>query len=153
MATVKKGDRVRIVYTGTLEDGTVFDSCHESAEHSSDCSCSAGPRELTVGKGEFLPQIEEALVGMTTGEKKSITIPAGQALGEYDEENIISIPRHDLPDNIEPALGGHILLVNEKDEELEALIVGINDEGITLDCNHPLAGEDLTFEFELVEIL
>jgi peptidylprolyl isomerase len=154
MATVKKGDRVRIVYTGTLTDGTVFDSSHESAEcGSDDCGCAAGPRELTVGNGEFLPQIEEALVGMAAGEKKSVTIPAGQALGEYDEENVITIPRRDLPDDIKPELGDHIVLVNENDEELEALILEFNDESITLDCNHPLAGEDLTFKFELIEIL
>jgi peptidylprolyl isomerase len=154
MATVKKGDRVRIVYTGTLKDGTVFDSTHGSSGcDSGDCGCTAGPRELTVGNGEFLPQIEEALVGMKTGDEKSVIIPAGHAMGEYDEEKVISIPLSELPEDVKPAAGDQIVLVNENDEELDALVVEVDDESITLDCNHPLAGEDLTFQFKLVEIL
>ncbi|HET6421701.1 MAG TPA: peptidylprolyl isomerase [Geobacteraceae bacterium] len=154
MAQVKKGDRVKIVYTGTLQDGTVFDSTHESGEcGSEDCGCAAGPMELVVGDGEFLPRIEEELVGMSPGEKKTVTIQAEEALGEYDEENVFSIQRTDLPSDLKPEVGDQIVLINEENEQLPVTVVEVTDESITFDSNHPLAGEDLTFDFELVEIL
>jgi peptidylprolyl isomerase len=154
MAQAKKGDRVRIVYTGTLQDGTVFDSTHESEKcGSDDCGCAEGPIELVVGDGEFLPRIEEELIGMAPGEKKTITIPAEDALGEYDEENVFAIPRGNLPADLKPEAGDQIVLINEENEELPVTVVEVTEESITFDSNHPLAGEDLTFDFELVEIL
>lgn len=155
MAQVKKGDRVKIIYTGTLQDGTVFDSTHESGGCGSDnCGCGEeGPRELIVGEGEFLPRIEEELVGMAPGEKKTIIIPAEDALGEYDEENVFAIPRGDLPADLKPEVGDQIVLINQDNEELPVTVVEIGEDSITFDSNHPLAGEDLTFEFEVVEIL
>lgn len=154
MATAKKGDRVKINYTGTIQDGTVFDSTLENEECSSgDCGCGSGPKELLIGEGSFLLPIEEALVGMKPGEKKSIVIPAEDAFGEYDEERVFSIPRSDLPDDLNPEVGDEIVLVNEEEEELAVVVMEMNDEEITFDSNHPLAGEDLSFEFELVEIL
>lgn len=155
MAKVKKGDRVKIVYTGTLQDGTVFDSTHESGGCSSEeCGCgAAGPMELVVGDGEFLPRIEEELIGMAPGEKKTVTIAAEDALGEYDEENVFAIARGDLPADLKPEVGDQIVLVNEENEQLPVTVVEVGDESITFDSNHPLAGEDLTFEVELVEIL
>ncbi|MDD2337153.1 MAG: FKBP-type peptidyl-prolyl cis-trans isomerase [Geobacteraceae bacterium] len=172
MAQAKNGDKVRIDYTGMLEDGTVFDSTRESEDcesedcesencESEDCGCGCGnehgsehgPRELVIGKGEFLPAIEEALIGMSTGEKKKVIIPADDAFGEYDEERVFSIPRSDLPEDMKPEVGDEIVLVNENDEELAVLVVEVSDEEINFDANHPLAGEDVTFEIELVEIL
>jgi peptidylprolyl isomerase len=154
MAQAKKGDRVRIVYTGTLQDGTVFDSTHESEKcGSDDCGCAEGPIELVVGDGEFLPRIEEELISMAPGEKKTITIPAEDALGEYDEENVFAIPRGNLPADLKPEAGDQIVLINEENEELPVTVVEVTEESITFDSNHPLAGEDLTFDFELVEIL
>ncbi|MRR07265.1 MAG: peptidylprolyl isomerase [Deltaproteobacteria bacterium] len=162
MAQAKNGDKVRIDYTGMLEDGTVFDSTRESEEcesgeacDSEDCGCGDehGPRELIIGKGEFLPAIEEALIGMSVGEKKKIIIPADDAFGEYDEERVFSIPRSDLPEDLNPEVGDEIVLVNENDEELAVLVVEVSDEEINFDANHPLAGEDVTFEIELVEIV
>ncbi len=154
MTQVKKGDRVRIAYTGALQDGTVFDSTHESGECASeDCGCAEGPMELVVGEGQFLPRIEEELVGMSPGEKKTVTIAAEDALGEYDEENVFSIPRTDLPTDLNPEVGDQIALINEENEELPVTVVEVSEESITFDSNHPLAGEDLTFEFQLIEIL
>lgn len=175
MAQAKNGDKVRIDYTGMLEDGTIFDSTRESDDcesdgcesdgcesescESDDCGCGGdhgsehGPRELVIGKGEFLPAIEEALIGMSTGEKKKVIIPAEDAFGEYDEERVFTIPRSDLPEDLKPEVGDEIVLVNENDEELAVLVVEISDEEINFDANHPLAGEDVTFEIELVEIL
>lgn len=154
MTQAKKGDRVRLHYVGTLEDGSIFDSTYESGEcDSDDCGCESGPREVVIGDGEFLPLIEEALVGMVAGEKKSIIVPAADAMGEYDEENVFTIPRSDLPEDLKPDVGDQIVLYNEEDEELPVIVVETGDENITFDANHPLAGEDLTFEFELVEIM
>jgi len=171
MAQAKNGDKVKINYTGMLEDGTIFDSTFESEDgesegcdsegcesescDSDDCGCGSehGPRELVIGKGEFLPAIEEALVGMTAGEKKKVIIPAEDAFGEYDEERVFSIPRSDLPEDLKPEVGDEIVLVNENDEELAVLVVEVSDDEINFDANHPLAGEDVTFEIELVEIL
>jgi peptidylprolyl isomerase len=170
MAQAKNGDKVRIDYTGMLEDGTVFDSTRESEDCESedcktddckteDCGCGCegegehGPRELVIGKGEFLPAIEEALIGMSVGEKKKVIVPADDAFGEYDEERVFTIPRSDLPEDLKPEVGDEIVLVNENDEELAVLVVEVSDEEINFDANHPLAGEDVTFEIELVEIV
>lgn len=154
MKQAKQGDRVRIDYTGTLQDGTVFDSTREGMEcDSEECGCGGGPRELIIGEGEFMAAVEEALIGMKPGEKKNITLPAEDAFGEYDLERVFTIPRSDLPDDLKPEVGDEIVLVNEQDEELGVVVVEVNDEEITFDSNHPLAGEEVSYEFELVEIL
>lgn len=166
MAQAKKGDRVLIDYTGTLEDGTVFDSTLESLDCSSDdcdtdehdagdcgCGCDSGPREITIGQVELFPQVDEALVGMAPGEKKTFTIPVADAFGEYDEEKVFSVPRSDLPEGLTPEVGDELILTNEDDEELGVAVVEVTDESITFDSNHPLAGEDLIFEIQLLEIL
>jgi peptidylprolyl isomerase len=168
MALAKKGDKVRIDYTGTLEDGTVFDSTTEKMEcdndecdtdecDSDDCGCGcgdeAGPIELTVGAAELFPQIDELLIGMAPGEKKSVTILADDAFGEYDKEKVFSVPLSDLPEGMEPVEGEELVLSNEDDEELGVVVVEVTDDSVTFDSNHPLAGEDLTFEVHLLEIL
>ncbi|BCS55312.1 peptidylprolyl isomerase [Geobacter sp. SVR] len=163
MAQAKKGDKVRINYTGTLEDGTVFDSTLEDQEceteecESEDCGCGCGeetgPMELTIGGGEFFTQIEEALVGMAPGEKKSVTIPAKDAFGEYDTEKVFNVPRSDMPEDLKPEVGDELTISNEDDEEFEVTVVEVQEDSVTFDTNHPLAGEDLTFEIELLEII
>lgn len=154
MAQARKGDTVKINYTGMLEDGTVFDSTHEQGEcDSGDCGCGGGPKQLTLGEGEFLTPLEDALVGMAVGETKKVIIPAEDAFGEYDLEKVFSVPRSDLPEDLKPEIDDEIVLVNEEEEELAVIVVEVNDEEITFDANHPLAGEDVTFEMELVEIL
>ncbi|AJE02253.1 FKBP-type peptidyl-prolyl cis-trans isomerase [Geobacter pickeringii] len=161
MAGAKKGDKVTIDFTGTLEDGTVFDSTLEHDECETDdcceddeCGCGeTGPMELVIGEGEFFEQIEEALVGMAPGDKKTITIPAVDAFGDYDEEKVFSVAREQVPEDIEPHVGQELELTGEDDETMVVTVVAVNDEFITLDANHPLAGEDVTYEFQLVEIL
>jgi len=166
MALAEKGNRVRIDYTGKLEDGTVFDSTLESDDCGHDdcdtevcddeecgCGCESGPMELTIGGGDFFPQIEEALVGMAPGEKKSVTIPAEEAFGEYDETKVFTVPRSDMPEDLKPEIGDQLVLSNDDDEEMGVTVTGVSDDSVTFDANHPLAGEDLTFELQLVEIL
>lgn len=169
MAQAKNGDKVRINYIGTLEDGTVFDStledgeldneCCDTDECGDDCGCEddcgcgdTGPMELTIGAGEFFPQIEEALIGMSIGEKKSVVVPAADAFGEYDTEKVFNVPRSDMPEDLKPEVGDELTLTNEDDEEVEVTVVEVQEDSVTFDTNHPLAGEDLTFEIELLEI-
>ena len=159
MAHVKQGDRVKINFTGRLEDGTIFDTTVEEADCSSDgcasddCGCETGPMELTIGSESFFPQIETALVGMAPGEKKTIVIPAEDAFGDYDEENIIILGRDQFADDLVPEVDMDLELNGEDGESIVGTVVEITDENVTLDANHPLAGEDLHFDLELVAIL
>jgi len=159
MAKVKQGDRVRINFTGKLEDGTIFDTtletegCSSDGCSSDDCGCETGPMEITIGSESFFPQIETALVGMAVGEKKSIVIPAEEAFGEYDEENVISIARDQFPADLVPEVEMDLELGGEDGESIVGTVVEVTDTEVTLDANHPLAGEDLHFDLELVEIL
>ncbi len=170
MAIAKKGDSVLFNYTGTLEDGTVFDSTFEeegSSEEcdvegcdsgecdSDDCGCGheTGPMKIVIGSGEFFPQIEEALAGMSKGEKKTVLIPAAEAFGEFDDSKLFTVPVADLPEDFEAEEGDELILSGEDDEEMGVTVVEKTAEEITFDANHPLAGNDLTFELELVEIL
>ncbi|MDX9708813.1 MAG: peptidylprolyl isomerase [Trichloromonas sp.] len=163
MAQAKKGDRVTINFIGTLEDGTVFDTTFPDPEAAcstddcglDDCGCcdESGPMELVIGEDDFFTQIEEALVGMAPGEKKTVKIPAEDAFGEYDEDKVFTVPRSEIPDDIYPEVGQELELTGEDDEVIEVTVVEVDDEHITLDANHPLAGEDLSYEVELYEIL
>ena len=165
---VKPGDRVKINFSGTLADGTLFDTTYKTEEcadddcgcdddncSDDDCGCGseAGPMELEVGAEQFFPQIEEALLGMSTGDKKTLTILAADAFGAYDVEMITTVPRSQFPAEITPMIGDDLELVNEEDEGMIVTVIELDDVEVTLDANHPLAGEDLTFEVELVEIL
>lgn len=170
MAQAKQGDKVRIDFTGRLEDGTVFDSTleEECAPHEcgpdgcdddctdDDCGCGghhAGPMELVIGEGTLFNQIDDALIGMSPGEKKSVVIPAVDAFGEYDQEKVFTVPRSDMPADLQPEVGDELILTNEDDEELGVAVVEVAADSVTFDSNHPLAGEDLTFEVTLLEIL
>ncbi len=170
MAQVKEGDMVRIDLVGTLDDGTVFqstlssiscddDDCGDddccSSGHGDDegCGCAPGPIDIHLGKGDIFPQIEAALIGMAPGETRTVTVPAAEAFGEYDEDNVVIIPRAQLPDDLTPEVGEELVLTGEDDEQFGVTVLEVTDEGITFDSNHPLAGEDLTFEITLREIV
>lgn len=165
MKKTKSGDKVLFNYVGKLEDGTVFDSTFESDCSDDDCSsdeCSdddcgcghaSGPMELVIGGGEFFPAVEAALTDMVPGEKKSIVIPAAEAFGEFDADRVFTVAASDLPEDFDAVVGDELILSGDDDEELGVTVVEITAEEITFDANHPLAGQDLTFELELVEIL
>lgn len=165
MSTAKKGDSVLFNYTGKLEDGTVFDSTYEDSCSSDDCSsgdCSTddcgcghetGPMKIVLGAGEFFPQIEEALIGMSKGEKRSIIVPSADAFGEFDESKLFTVAVTDLPADFDAEVGDELILSGDDDEELGVTVIEKNAEEITFDANHPLAGNDLSFDLELVEIL
>jgi len=155
MAVAKKGDKVRINYTGKLEDGTVFDTTleEEGCCEDDECGCEAGPLELTIGEEEFFPQIEDGLIGMAPGESKTVVIPAEEAFGEYDEDEVFTISKDQLEGDFVPEVGMELELTGDDDEPVAVTVVEVSEETITVDANHPLAGEDITYTFELVEIL
>lgn len=136
----KNGDTLRVHYTGTLDDGTEFDSSRERE-----------PLEFTLGEGSLIPGFEKAVTGKEAGETVKVTIPAEDAYGEHLEELVIEVERGQVPAHITPEVGLMLQLTTE-DGEMDVLITEVNDEVITLDANHPLAGENLTFEIEILEI-
>ncbi len=155
MAQAQHGDKVKFHYSATLEDGTVFDSTYEDFCEDEECGCEGepGPMELTIGSGEFFPEIEQALVGMAVGEKKKVMIPSADAFGDYDQEKVFTAKRSEIPEDLQPEVGDAYTLANDNDEEVDVTVVEVTSDSVTFDSNHPLAGEDLSFEIELVEII
>ncbi len=141
MANVQEGSQVQVHYTGTLEDGTVFDSSRERE-----------PLEFVQGGGMLLPAFETAAEGMVVGETKTFKIPAAEAYGEYNQELVVQVPIEQLPEDIEPIVGMQ-LQVGKSDEEMTVVtITEVSETQVLLDANHPLAGEELTFEIEILAI-
>lgn len=141
MPKVKDGDTVKVHYTGKLKDGSVFDT---SAERE--------PLEFKLGEGQLIPGFEKAVVGLDVGESTEVDIPSNEAYGEAREDLIISVPKDQLPDDVEPQVGMQ-LQVNQPDgQPVPVRITEVGDTELKLDANHPLAGKDLSFEIELVEI-
>jgi peptidylprolyl isomerase len=142
MAQAKQGDKVRVHYTGTFDDGTVFDT-----------SADRGPLEFTVGSGQVIQGFDRALIDMEPGQKKTVNIPVEEAYGPRIEDLVAEIGRDRLPANIELEVGQQLQLSLAEGEEAIVLVVDLSETTVTLDANHPMAGFDLTFELELVEIL
>ena len=141
MSEAKNGDKVKIHYTGTLEDGTTFDS-----------SEGRDPLEFEIGSGQVIVGFDEAVIGMSAGESKSVTIPVEKAYGQRNEELIMSAPRDQVPPDITPEVGQKLQMGGPNGELIVVEVVDVTDEAITLDANPPLAGKDLNFDIELVEI-
>ena len=141
MAQVKQGDTVRVHYKGTLKDGSEFDN-----------SSGNDPIEFTVGEGRVIPGFEKAVVGMTAGESKAITIPVDEAYGQSSDELILTVERDTIPPDLDAVVGDDLVLEQE-DREIHVRVIEVNEEHVTLDANHPLVGEDLIFEIELVEVV
>lgn len=150
MAQAKKGDRVKVHYTGRLDDGTVFDSS-ECADD--DCGCSSGPLEFTIGNDEVIPGFEAGVVGLSTGESRTIHIEVEDAYGERIEEMVAEVPRGDLPPEIKPEVGNQLEVTQDDGQVFQVVITEVTDQSITIDANHPLAGQALNFDLKLVEIL
>lgn len=141
MTQVKTGDTVRIHYTGTLEDGATFDS-----------SDGRDPLEFEVGSGQIIPGLDEALPGMEVGEKKTVAVPCAQAYGEPDPSARQSVPRDQIPEDIPVDPGTRLQMQTPQGQVVPVTVIEATDAEVTLDANHPLAGKDLTFDIELVEI-
>lgn len=141
MTEVKSGDTVHIHYTGTLTDGTVFDS-----------SDGRDPLKFEVGSGQIIPGLDTAMPGMTVGEKKVVEVPADQAYGPVDPNARQQVPREGIPADIPLDLGTQLQVQTENGEVLPVTVLEVTEEHVTLDANHALAGKDLTFDIELVAI-
>ena len=140
MAATKKGDNVKVHYTGKLDDGTVFDS-----------SKGGEPLAFAIGTGQVIPGFDEGVVGMKVGESKTLHIPVEKAYGERKDELIIQAPIEQVPPDLNPELGMRLEMGGVNGEILRVVVAEITETHITLDANPPLAGKDLTFEIELVE--
>lgn len=141
MTQAKNGDTVKIHYTGTLSDGTVFDS-----------SEGRDPLSFTIGSGQVIPGFEEAVTGMAVDEKKNVTIPSEKAYGPRNDELLINVPRDQVPPDIDPEEGQRLQMQGPQNQPIMVVITEVTEEHIILDANPPLAGKDLTFDIELVEI-
>ncbi|WP_441000254.1 FKBP-type peptidyl-prolyl cis-trans isomerase [Fodinibius sp. SL11] len=144
MSKVKDGDTVKVHYTGTLtEDGTVFDSSEDRE-----------PLEFTLGEGKLIPGFEKAVVGMKEGDDTTVEIESGDAYGQRREDLELEVAKSDLPDNIDPQVGMQLQMQQQENgQAIPVQITAVEDEVVKLDANHPLAGKDLTFDIELVEIV
>ena len=134
------GSRVKVHYTGKLDDGSVFDS-----------SLKREPLEFKLGSGQVIPGFEEAVLSMQVGETKTVTIPADQAYGQKREDLILVIEKEKVPADLEPKVGDKLQMKQPNGAPVVVLITDMNEKTITLDANHALAGKDLTFELTLVE--
>jgi len=142
MSTVQAGSTVHVHYTGKLSDGTVFDSSRER-----------DPLEFTVGQKQVIPGFENAVVGMGEGDTVERTLPADEAYGTRRDELVIEFERANFPEDVEPQVGMHFELRTQDGRPIPAQVVAVGQESVTLDANHPLAGQDLTFEIEVVKIV
>ena len=142
MAAAKSGDTVKVHYQGTLEDGTVFDS-----------SKGREPLEFTLGGGNIIAGFEEVVTGMETGETKLGRIPADKAYGQRRADMVMEVDRQQVPGDIELELGQQLQVRQESGQAVPVTVTDLSEDTVTLDANHPLAGKDLMFEIELLEIV
>jgi peptidylprolyl isomerase len=142
MAQAKPGDRVRVHYKGELEDGTVFDS-----------SDGRDPLEFTVGGGQIIPGFDRAVVGMEPGESKTEHIACADAYGPHRVEMMVEVQRSMVPDDLELEVGQHLELQANDGTAVPVRVAALNESTVKLDGNHPLAGKDLIFAIELLEIV
>ena len=141
MTLIKAGDTVAIHYTGTLLDGTTFDS-----------SDGRDPLEFTVGSGQIIPGLDVALPGMAVGDKKKVQIPCDQAYGPLNPEMRQAVPREGIPADIPLEIGTQLQMQTPEGHPLPVMVVDADEATVTLDANHPLAGKDLTFDFEVMRV-
>ncbi|MFA6001547.1 MAG: peptidylprolyl isomerase [Thermoleophilia bacterium] len=142
MEQAKHGDTVKVHYTGKLTDGTEFDS-----------SVGRDPLEFTIGSGQVIPGFESAVVGMSPGESSNTSIPVDQAYGPRSDEMLVEVPRENLAEGIQPEVGQKLQAMSEDGHKIALMITAVSDASVTLDGNHPLAGKELFFDLELIDIV
>ena len=142
MIQAKSGDTVKVCYTGRFEDGTEFT-----------ISTNDDPLQFTIGAGQVIAGLEQAVVGMSPGEAKTTEILAAQAYGLYQENKVVEVNRNRFPSHLELQVGTVLRLRKAGGEKIRRIVTTVSETSVTIDANHPLAGEDLTFDLQLVEIL
>lgn len=141
MDKAKSGDTVKVHYTGKLHDGTVFDTSEDR-----------DPLEFTLGGGRIISGFDEAVVGMSINESKTVILTHDKAYGPHNQDMVMEIERNRIPPNVKPEVGQHFQIPGPNGQTLAVMVVGISDTAVTFDANHPMAGKDLTFDIQLVEI-
>lgn len=139
---VKKGDKIKVHYHGRLANGETFDKS-EGRE----------PLEFEVGSGMVIKGFDDGVTGMTVGEKKTIQIPFAEAYGPKNPDYVVEMPKDRFPEGMEIETGMQLMMTDQNGGQFPVVVKEIKENSITLDANHPLAGEDLTFDLELVEIV
>lgn len=142
MAQVKSGDKIKVHYHGKLTSGETFDS-----------SAGREPLEFEVGSGMVIPGFDEGVTGMSVGEKKTVNIPFSEAYGPKNQDMIIEMPKDRFPADMELEISMPLMMSDQQGQQFQVTIVEIKDDTVMLDANHPLAGQDLIFDLELVEIV
>jgi peptidylprolyl isomerase len=142
MPKARPGDTVRVHYTGHLRDGSVFDS-----------SEGQDPLAFVLGEGEVIPGFDRGVEGMEEGERRTIEIPAAEGYGPYRDELTVAVGRDQFPPDVTPEVGQQLQLGMDDGGVLDVTVTEVGDDAVTLDANHPLAGEDLRFEVALVEVI
>ncbi|MEO7309368.1 MAG: FKBP-type peptidyl-prolyl cis-trans isomerase [Chitinophagaceae bacterium] len=141
MSVVKKGDTVKVHYTGTLAGGEQFDS-----------SAGRDPLEFEVGAGMMIPGFDKGVEGMALGDKKQIHVTPEDGYGEWDEQNVIPFPKENVPADMVLEPGQPLTLRNDQGQPLQVVVAEVKDDVVILDANHFLAGKDLVFDVEIVHI-
>ena len=141
MGQAQEGDTVKVHYTGKLDNGLVFDSSQDRE-----------PLEFKIGAGQVIPGFEKGIIGMEVGQSKTVKLPPEEAYGPQREELIAEVKKADIPENIKPSVGQRLSLRQPDGNTVNVTISDVNEESITLDANHSLAGKTLIFDIELVEI-
>ena len=142
MSKVNQGDTVKVHYTGKLEDDSVFDSSLERE-----------PLQFTLGKGQLIPGFEDAVIGMEPGDKKSVKIPVDKAYGPRRDDMMVKVKKDEFPNDVDPEVGQQLQVSQSNGQAFNVIVTDIGDEEVTLDANHPLAGQDLVFDIELIDIV
>lgn len=138
----KKEDKVKVHYTLKLGNDEVVES-----------SVGVKPLEFTIGEGKMIPGFENGIIGMTSGQSKTINIPSGKAYGPHDEKKVFEFDKSRMPKGFEPQIGQTVQLHRPDGKPFPVTVIGFTEKGFKMDANHPLAGKDLTFDLELVKIL
>lgn len=141
MQQVKKGDTVSVHYHGKLNDGSTFDSSEGRA-----------PLEFTAGAGQVIKGFDDAVLDMQVGDKKTVNIPVTEAYGERNPDMMVQVPRTDFPQDMTPEIGMELQMSDEQGHVFPVVVAEVKEDSVLLDANHPLAGQDLTFDIELVAI-
>ena len=142
MQQAQNGDKVRVHYHGKLRTGETFDS-----------SENRDPLEFTVGSGQVIKGFDDGVRGMQPGDSKTLEIPVAEAYGEKEEERIVEFPKNQFPPELTPEVGMQLMMSDGSGQQLPVTIVEVKEESVVLDANHPLAGQDLIFDIQLVEIV
>ena len=141
MSKIEKDSKVKVHYTGKLETGEVFDTSRQRE-----------PLEFTMGQGQLIPGFENAILGLAVGEETTASIPSSEAYGEHNPEMVITVTKDQLPEDMEPAEGLQLQLNQPNGQPIPCVVAKVEGEDVTIDANHPLAGKDLTFDIEVVDI-